>query len=61
MFSTSFGWWLFNLGVTVAWLAGAIVTGSYFVAAGALIYIFIAMLVDLPGVSSEDGSGDEEE
>jgi len=61
MFSTSFGWWLFNLGVTIAWLAGSIVTGNYFLAAGALVYVFVSMLVELPDASSEEGSAEDED
>jgi hypothetical protein len=56
MFSNPFGWWLFNLGVTLAWLAGSIVTGNYFLAAGALIYVLLSMLVELPDAGSEEGS-----
>jgi hypothetical protein len=61
MFSNSFGWWLFNLGVTMVWLGGSIATGNYFLAAGALIYVLFTMLVELPDASSEEGSAEDED
>lgn len=59
MFSDSFSYWLLNLGITLIWFIVAITSGNYFLAIGAFVYIAIAMLIDLPGTSSEEGSADE--
>jgi hypothetical protein len=61
VFSSSFGWWTFNLAVTFIWIAGSIATGNYFVAIGGFVYIALMMLIELPGASSEEGSGEEDE
>ena len=61
MFSSSFAWWMFNLGVTVIWIAGSVATGNYFIAIGGFVYVAIMMLVELPGASSEEGSAEEED
>ena len=60
MFSNSFSFWLFNLGVSILWLTGAVMTGNYFMGAGALFYLLFAMLVELPSTSGEEGSADED-
>ena len=59
MFSDSFSYWLFNLGVSIAWFTIAAASGAWFVAAGAFVYIAIAMLVDLADTSSAPGSIEE--
>jgi hypothetical protein len=58
MFSNSFSWFLVNLAISVFWLAVAISTEQYFLALGSIFFIAIAMLVDLPASSSEEGSAD---
>jgi len=52
---------MFNLGVTVIWIAGSVATGNYFIAIGGFVYVAIMMLVELPGASSEEGSAEEED
>ena len=62
MFS-SFGWFVVNVFVTLFWLAVALVSGNYFVGLGAIIYIAMLALIDLPASSSsedEGGGGDED-
>ena len=58
MFSNSFTWFLVNIAISAFWLAAAISTKQYFVALGSIFFIAMAMLVDLPDSSSEEGSGD---
>lgn len=58
MFSSSFGWWMFNFGVGLVWVAGAIASKNYFIALGGLVFVGLAILIDLPGTSSEEGSGE---
>jgi hypothetical protein len=60
MFDNSFTWFLVNIAISAVWLAGAVATHDYFVALGAVFFIGIAMLIDLPGASSEEGSSDED-
>jgi len=60
VFSNSFSFWLFNLGVSIIWLAVAVTTGNYFMGAGALFYLLFAMVVELPGTSADEGSSDPE-
>ena len=57
MFNNSFTFWLVNLGISAAWLVGSVVTGNYFLAVGGAIYLAIMILIELPGTSSEEGSG----
>ena len=59
MFSDSFSYWLFNFAVTVIWFIVAVTSGNYFLALGAFFYIAVAMLVDLAGASTEEGSADD--
>ncbi len=61
MFSDSFSYWLFNLAVTIIWLIIAITSGNYFMAIAAFIFIAMAMLIDLPGTSTEEGSADRDD
>ncbi|HUF53919.1 MAG TPA: hypothetical protein VMR52_09130 [Dehalococcoidia bacterium] len=58
--SSSFTWWFINLGITLIWLAVGIKSENWFLAAGSLVYFAIAMLVDLPGTSAEEGTWDED-
>lgn len=58
MFDNSFAWWLFNLGVSLVWIAGSVVNGNYFLAAGGFIWLAVTTLIELPGTSSEEGSAD---
>ena len=60
MFDNSFSWFLINMGISALWLAGAVATQDYFVALGALFFIGVALLIDLPASSSEEGSAGEE-
>ena len=61
MFSDSFSYWLFNFAVLVIWLVVSITSGAYFIAIGAFIYIAFAVLIDLSGTSTEQGSADDHE
>lgn len=61
MFSDSFSYWLFNLAVTVLWFIVSVTSGNYFLAIGAFIYIALAMLVDLAGTSTEEGSAQSDD
>jgi hypothetical protein len=61
MFGNSFSWFLVNIAISAFWLAAAVASHDYFLALGAVFFIGIAMLIDLPGASSEEGSSDEEE
>jgi len=61
VFSDSFSYWLMNLGITIIWLVVAIMAGNYFMAIGAFIYIALAMLIDLPGTSTEEGSAERDD
>ncbi len=59
----SFTWWLINLGVTLVWLAIVVKSGSWFLALGAVVYLAIAFLIELPettGAESRDDDGDED-
>ena len=56
---SSFTWWFINLGITFIWLAVGIKSENWFLAAGSVVYFVLAMLVDLPGTSTEEGSWDE--
>jgi hypothetical protein len=58
---SSFTWWFINLGITFVWLAVGIKTESWFLAAGSVVYLLIAMLVDLPGTSLDDDAFEDEE
>ena len=58
MFGNSFTWWLFNFGVALVWVAGALVSKNYFIAIGGLVYAGVTILMDLPGTSSEEGSAE---
>jgi hypothetical protein len=60
MFDNSFSWFLVNIAISAFWLAAAVASRDYFVALGALFFIGIALLIDLPASSSEEGSADEE-
>jgi hypothetical protein len=46
MASTPFAAWLVIAGITAAWLGMAFIAGSYFLAAGALIWLVLALLFD---------------
>ena len=61
MFDNSFSWFLINIALSVFWLVAAVATHHYFVALGALFFIGMALLIDLPASSSEEGSADDEE
>ena len=56
--NTTFTWWLFNLGVTLVWLAIVVKSGSWFLALGAVVYLAIALLVELPETSSTEPRDD---
>jgi hypothetical protein len=60
MFSNSFTWFVINLAIAGFWLAAALSTKQYFVALGSIFFIAMAMLVDLPDSSSEEGSSDDD-
>ena len=34
MIGNSFAWWLINFGVSILWIVGSIMAGTYFLAAG---------------------------
>ncbi len=58
----SFAWFVFNCFVTIGWLATAIVTGNWFLAAGSGIWAAVLMLVDLPASStSDEDTGDDDD
>jgi hypothetical protein len=57
----SFTWWLINFGVSIIWIVASIMAGTYFLAAGGVIYIAVMMLIELPGTSSEEGSADDDD
>lgn len=59
MLSNSFAMWLFNLGISIIWIAFSVVNGNYFLALGGVVFIAVMTLIDLPGTSSEEGSADE--
>lgn len=61
MFDNSFSWFLANIAISAFWLAGAVATHDYFVALGALFFIGVALLIDLPMSSSEEGSADDDD
>lgn len=53
--------WIVSVGAIAAfWAALALSTQQYFVALGALFFIGVALLIDLPASSSEEASADEE-
>ena len=59
---SSFGWFVVNVFVTLFFLIVALWSGNYFVGLGAVVYIAMLALIDLPGSGSADeGEGDEEE
>jgi hypothetical protein len=60
VFDNSFTFWLVSFGISAAWLVGSIVTGNYFLAVGGAIYLAIMILIELPGTSSEEGTGDND-
>ena len=60
MFSNSFTWFLVNIAISAFWLAIALSTKQYFVALGSIFFIAMAMLVDLPDSSSDEGSSDDD-
>jgi len=60
VFSNSFTWFLVNIAVSAFWLAAALSTKQYFVALGSIFFLAMAMLVNLPDSSSEEGSSDDE-
>ncbi len=58
----TFTWWLFNLGVTLVWLAFVVKSGNWILALAVIPYLAIAFLIDLPETSSTetpDDDGDE--
>jgi hypothetical protein len=60
--NSSFLWWFVNLGITFVWLAIGIKSESWFLAAGSVIYLAIALLVELPDTTSDErGWGEEDE
>jgi hypothetical protein len=61
VFDNSFSWFLINIAISGFWLAAAVATHDYFVALGALFFIGVALLIDLPASSSEEGSADGDE
>jgi hypothetical protein len=60
VFSNSFTWFVVNLAIAAFWLAAALSTKQYFVALGSVFFIAMAMLIDLPDSSSEEGSSDDD-
>jgi hypothetical protein len=60
MFDNSFSWFLVNIAISAFWLAAAVASHDYFVALGAVFFIGLAMLIDLPGASSEEGSSEDD-
>ena len=57
----TFAWWFFNLGVTLVWLAIVVKSGSWFLALGAVVYLAIAFLVELPEKGSTETPDDHGE
>lgn len=57
----SFTWWFLNLGITLVWLAIGVKSESWFIALGAVVYLAIAFLVDLPNTSSTERWDDEDD
>lgn len=55
----TFTWWLLNLGVILVWLAIAVKSESWFLALGAVVYLPIAFLIDLPETSGTETPDDE--
>ncbi len=58
---STFTWWFFNLGVAFFWLAIAVKSESWFMALGGVVYLVIAMLIDLPGTSSAETWEDDDD
>ena len=54
-----FTWWFFNLGVMLVWLAIVVKSGSWFLALGAVVYLAIALLVELPATSGTETTDDD--
>jgi len=61
LFGNSFAWWVVNTGIAFVWLTIAITSGSYFLAIGAVIFLAISFLVELPSTDSSEGSSDSDE
>jgi hypothetical protein len=61
VFGNSFAWWVINTGIAIVWLVIAITSGSYFLAIGAVIFLAISFLLELPNTDSAEGSADEED
>ncbi|HEY5641217.1 MAG TPA: hypothetical protein VIW01_14325 [Dehalococcoidia bacterium] len=55
----TFTWWLFNLGVSLVWLAFVVKSGSWFLALAVIPYLAIAFLIDLPETSSTETPDDD--
>jgi hypothetical protein len=58
---SSFGWWFLNLGITLIWLAIGLKAENWFIALGAVVYLFIAFVVELPNTSSTEKWDDEDD
>ena len=57
----TFTWWLFNLGVTLVWLAIAVKSGSWFLALAVVPYLAIAFVIELPKTSGTKTPDDEQD
>jgi hypothetical protein len=56
MFSNSFTGFLLSVAISAFWLAVSLSTGQYFIALGSIFFLALAMLMELPDSSSEEGS-----
>ena len=61
MFGNSFFWWFVNLGITFTWLVVSFTSGSYFLAIGAVVFLAVSFLLELPDTDSAEGSAHEDE
>jgi hypothetical protein len=50
-------WWGFNIALVAFWLGVATVSGVWFIAIGAVLYVGVLFLVEPPGTSR--GNGDD--
>jgi hypothetical protein len=58
---SSFTWWFINLGITFIWLAVGIKSESWFLALGSVVYLGIALMVELPDTSLDKRWDEDEE
>ena len=59
MFGNSFAAWVINTGIAFIWLVISVGSGSYFLAIGAVLFIAVSFLLELPETDSTEGSADE--